>query len=122
MLDRCVIVLYILITRRDEPQNKREEVMEYRGYQIEVKKDFGSLGYFIGNFGEKISSGYVIVKNGANVLPGATWAKDIETSHVLIDIFETAKGDSARFWELHRLYKQGKDDLEREKKFIGLNI
>ncbi len=57
--------------------------MEYRGLQIELKRDFPV---------NSAQTGYVITDGVCNVLPGATWAKTPSQARALIDAYIEAGG------------------------------
>lgn len=81
-------------------------MVDYRGFTIEPKRDFGPTGFFID--GRFVKHGHVVVKDGCNAMPGATWFLTIEDAKeavdVLIDvgggdIWLRASGYSAKFWQ-----------------------
>lgn len=81
-------------------------MVKFRGFTIEPKRDFGPTGFYID--GRFIKRGYVVVKDGCNAMPGATWFLTIadakEAINVLIDvggddIWNRESGYSAKFWE-----------------------
>jgi hypothetical protein len=76
-------------------------LIEYRGYQIKPKRDFGSHPYHTSN-GGVIYKGYVVTDGICNVMPGATWAHSVSEAKEMIDVFIESNGDSAKFWELLR--------------------
>jgi hypothetical protein len=80
--------------------------IEYRGFHIKAKRDFGSYPYSNVNTYKK---GYVVVKDGCNPMPGATWATSVIGARVMIDSYIEAEGDARLFWEIHRA-KQGLDE------------
>lgn len=60
-------------------------MIDYRGFTIEPKRDFGpGPGFYIN--GQFIKRGYVVVKDGCNAMPGATWFLAIESAKEAIDI------------------------------------
>lgn len=59
-------------------------MIDYRSFTIEPKQDFGPTGFLINNRFTKI--GYVVVKNGSNIMPGATWFHTIEHAKAAIDV------------------------------------
>jgi hypothetical protein len=71
-------------------------VLNYRGFAVEPKRDFGSVGFYIG--GRFIKEGFVVVKGGSNVMPGATWFRTIESAKHAIDVFIDVDGDAHKFW------------------------
>jgi len=81
-------------------------MVEYRGFTVEPKRDFGPTGFYIK--GRFVKLGYVVVKDGCNAMPGATWFGTIEDAKeaidVLIDvggddIWNPAAGHAEKFWE-----------------------
>lgn len=82
--------------------------IEYRGFNIVPKRDFGSYPYSNVNTYRK---GYVVVKNGVNVIAGASWASSVIEAKAMIDSHIKADGDGDLFWKIHRA-KQGRDEYE----------
>lgn len=82
--------------------------IEYRGYHIIPKLDFGSYPYLNVNTYKK---GYVIVKDSMNVMPGATWATSIIEAKEMINSLIESNGDGQLFWEIQRR-KQGLEEYE----------
>ena len=81
-------------------------MIDWHGFTIEPKRDFGPSGFFLDGRFTKI--GYVVVKDGCNAMPGATWFRSIEDAKdaidVLIevggaDIWQRPAAYSKRFWE-----------------------
>lgn len=83
--------------------------IEYRGFHIIAKRDFGRYAHHNVNTYRK---GYVITNdNGCNVMPGAAWAASVIEAKVMVDTLIEAEGDGALFWEILRA-KQGRDEYE----------
>lgn len=82
--------------------------IEYRGFNIKAKMDFGNSPYKNVNTYRK---GYVVVKDGVNAMPGAIWATSIVEAKSMIDSFIEADGSSAMFWVIQG-EKQGKNEYE----------
>ena len=82
--------------------------IEYKGYHIKPKLDFGGYAHKNVNTYYK---GYVVVKDGYNAMPGATWSPSVIGAKVMIDTFIEADGDGDVFWKLHRS-KQGLDEYK----------
>lgn len=80
--------------------------IEYRGFHIIPKRDFGGYPYSNVNVYKK---GYVIVKGGCNVMAGATWADSVIVAKAMIDSHIEADGNAELFWKIHRA-KQGLDE------------
>jgi hypothetical protein len=81
-------------------------VIDYRGFTIAPKRDFIGKGFYIN--GAFTKRGYVVVKDGCNAMPGATWFHTIESAKEAIDIlievggadiWNPAPDHAARFWE-----------------------
>lgn len=72
-------------------------LIEYKGFEIRQKLDFGGYPYQNVNTYKK---GYVVVQDHTNVLAGGTWSKSIIEAKVAIDCHIEAKGDSFLFWKL----------------------
>lgn len=79
-------------------------MVDYHGFTIEPKRDFGPTGFFID--GKFIKRGYVVVKDGCNAMPGATWFYTIELAKEAIDIWIDVHCDAALFW-VHLPAKKG---------------
>jgi hypothetical protein len=76
-------------------------VIDYRGYTIAPKQDFGLLGGLRAD-GRLTKVGYVVVKGGCNAMPGATWFHTIEGAKEAIDVLDDVGGDANRFWQRMR--------------------
>lgn len=77
--------------------------IEYRGFHIKPKRDFGSYPHQNVN---TYCKGYVVVQNGCNVIAGGAWASSVIEAKALIDSHIEADGDAELFWKIHR-EKQG---------------
>lgn len=82
--------------------------IEYRGFRIRPKLDFGSTPYLNVNTYKK---GYVVVQDGINPMPGATWSTSVLEAKVMIDVYIEADGDGDTFWKMMR-EKQGRAEYE----------
>jgi hypothetical protein len=82
--------------------------IDYRGFTIQPKRDFGSYPYSNVNTYRK---GYVAVKDNLNYMPGATWASSVIEAKAMIDSYIEADGNGQKFWEIHR-EKQGLGEFE----------
>ena len=71
--------------------------IEYRGFTIQPKRDFGSYPYQNVNVYRK---GYVCVKDYTNPMAGATWSHTVTGAKIMIDCHIEAEGDGDKFWEL----------------------
>lgn len=81
-------------------------MIDYRGFTIEPKRDFGPSGFYIG--GRFVKRGYVVVKERCNAMPAATWFLTIEDAKQAIDVLIDVDGAdiwkrpasySDKFWE-----------------------
>ena len=70
----------------------------YRGHSIVPKRDFGSTGYWMN--GRFVKKGFVVVKDGCNVMPGACWFQTIEEAQHAIRVLIKTKGNDDHFWEI----------------------
>jgi hypothetical protein len=82
--------------------------IEYRGFHIVPKRDFGNYPHHNVNTYKK---GYVVTQDGMNVMAGATWASSVIEAKVMIDSHIEADGDGDLFWKIMRK-KQGLDEYE----------
>lgn len=82
--------------------------IEYKGFHIVPKLDFGKYPHSDVNTYRK---GYVVVKSGINVMPGATWASSIIESKEMIESYLEANGNAELFWTIIRR-KQGLEEYE----------
>ena len=78
----------------------RDNPLGYRGFTIEPKLDFGSYGYR-DNDGTVIKTGWIVVEDGCNALPGAIWTKTIEQACECIDFLLESRESGENFWTLH---------------------
>jgi hypothetical protein len=83
--------------------------IEHGEFTIVPKRDFGAgPGYYVR--GRYVKSGWVVTKNGCNVLPGATWAETPEQALDLLHCYIAAgEGDDKggkKFWALVRLHNR----------------
>lgn len=61
--------------------------IEYAGYVIKPPNRDGKV---------------IVTKDGANIMPGATWFRNADDAHAAIDILEAVGGDGQKFWHLLR--------------------
>jgi hypothetical protein len=66
----------------------RTVITTYRGYEIVLKKDYSGDFISIAQWGRRITTGYVIVKDGCNAMPGAGWTETVDKAKECIDILE----------------------------------
>jgi hypothetical protein len=98
------------------------ENVEYRGFEIKPKNDFGSGPGFLIK-GKYVNEGWNVVFNGCNIMPGATWFLNIDDAKIGIDCLIEAGYDyqeeidylyhnkpkkfkSNKFWELYWKIKE----------------
>lgn len=77
-------------------------MVEYAGFIIKPKRDFGSTGFYDAKTRRNVKEGWVVVKNGCNAMPGATWAHTKAQAKQLIDVLLAVGEDEQRFWHLLR--------------------
>lgn len=66
-------------------------MIDYRGFTVEPKRDFGPAGFLVDGRVTKI--GYVVTRHGCNAMPGAVWFRSIEDAKDAIDVLiETGGG------------------------------
>lgn len=58
-------------------------MIDYRGFTVEPKRDFGPIGFLVDGQFTKI--GYVVTKRSCNAMPGAVWFRTIEDAKTAID-------------------------------------
>lgn len=81
--------------------------MEYRGYVIVEKRDFGGSGYLIDGF--RVQHGYVVTEHGGcNAMPGATWFLSVREACEAIDVL-LARGEKD-FWNAMDLVRKAQDE------------
>lgn len=84
--------------------------VEYKGFIIQPKLDMGATPWRIGP--NDIRKGYVITKDGANVMPGATWALSVSKGKDMIDAFLSSGGDAQNFYQILQ-EREGRDEWEK---------
>lgn len=67
---------------------------QYGKYTIVEKRDFGSTPYWIDGF--PVKHGYVVVRDGCNAMPGATWFQTVREAKRACDILDRV--GEAEFW------------------------
>jgi len=75
----------------------RAQREEYRGYTIEPKLDFGTHAHLCN--GAKYKTGWVVVKDGCNAMPGAVWFTLRRKARHAIDALIDVDGDAGEFWK-----------------------
>jgi hypothetical protein len=81
---------------------------QHRGFTIKPKRDFGGHPYFIR--GKTVWRGFVVVRDGINVMPAATWFYTVEHAKVGIDCLIESDGNAQHFYDL--LQAHGSDSWE----------
>lgn len=87
--------------------------VEYRGYHIVEKKDFGSTGYLLN--GVMVRHGYVVTDGSIiNEMPGATWFLTVESAMRAIDDLiasmdmRLGRGEHP-FWRVNRFRREAEE-------------
>lgn len=81
--------------------------LEHCGHRIVVKKDFGTSPGFHLIDGLPCAWGYIVTKDGCNVIPGATWFQTVEDAKFAIEVLTLTDGgkNSDLFHQAFDLYK-----------------
>lgn len=87
--------------------------IEFQGFTILPKRDFGTVGFNI--MGEKVRDGFVVTKNGCNVMPGATWFQTVVAAKRAILNWIDAGENSDIWWLLEGV---GGGTIERRLKGV----
>jgi hypothetical protein len=90
------------MTDAEYEQWERGDTTEYAGFYIKPKRDFGESGFYDSKTRRNVKEGWVIVKDGCNVMPGATWAHTQAEANQMIDVFMAVDQDGQKFWHLLR--------------------
>lgn len=77
--------------------------VNYRGYTITHKQDFGDKPFLID--GLSCDFGFNVIKDGCNATPGAGWFLTVKDAKLGIDCLLEAEGDADRFHVLYRTAK-----------------
>lgn len=83
--------------------NVKNRVVNYRGYSIVPKLDFGDHAYR--SHANVISTGWIVTKDGCNAMPGATWDASILACRASIDIWIESDFNTNKYWELMEAYR-----------------
>jgi len=74
----------VILCKRKEDKKITDEEVNYKGYIIKPKRDFGRDGFLIN--GKTVKKGFVVTDNhNINVMPGATWFQTIEEAEKGVD-------------------------------------
>ena len=86
----------------------------YKGHTVQPKLDFTRDGYWV--HGKIITHGWVVCKDGYNVMPGATWFESIREAKEALNVLLRVECDAKRFWEAMqpKRYKLGQRVTERD--------
>jgi hypothetical protein len=81
----------------DRPE---EHAVEYRGYRIQKKEDFGAASHRVDGF--EVHHGFVVTDRtgSVNVMPGAAWFLTVRDAKLGIDDLITSRGSPVQFWKL----------------------
>lgn len=83
--------------------------IEYKGYTIRPKLDMGSTPWL--SNGNDYRRGYIVTRNGVQVMPGAAWFSSVIEARVAVDILIQVDGDGSAFWNLWNEYS-GRNEYE----------
>lgn len=92
--------------KRDFERWQNGDSMAYAGYSVVPKRDFGA------HMPPGVTHGWVVVKDGCNALPGATWASTMAEASQLIDVLLAVDENTdkqQRFWHLLSAIQGPKD-------------
>jgi hypothetical protein len=104
------------MTDAEYEQWERGDTTEYAGFTIKPKRDFGERGFYDADTRRNVKEGWVIVKDGCNAMPGATWAHTQARATQMIDVFMAVDQDSQKFWHLLRAINAGEAEPVVKKK------
>jgi hypothetical protein len=90
------------MTDAEYEQWERGDMTEYAGFHIKPKRDFGESGFYDSKTRRNVKEGWVVVKDGCNPMPGATWAHTQAEATQMIDVFMAVDQDGQKFWHLLR--------------------
>lgn len=101
------------MTKEQAPLKTSEEYfweykLNYRGYTIQHKRDFGDGWHLID--GMPVRAGFVVVdQNGCLALPGACWDQTVAAAKESIDVLLAVGGDAKAFWHVTRKIQTAKE-------------
>jgi hypothetical protein len=81
---------------------KSNYTLNYRDHMILVKQDFGSSFHLIDGMPTNI--GYVVVKDGVNVMPGAVWFQTVKQARRAVDLLILTEGNVELFYKAMNAY------------------
>lgn len=90
------------MTDAEYEQWKNGTFIEYAGFKIMPKRDFGESGFYDDKTRRNVKEGWVVTREGCNPMPGATWAHTQAGATQLIDVFLAVDEDAQKFWHLLR--------------------
>lgn len=73
-------------------------------YQIKIKRDWNQYGYWNNVTRKMEKTGFVVVQNGLNCIPGACWFKTIEDAMIGIQA-HMITGDCSDFYDVYKKMK-----------------
>ena len=76
--------------------------IEYKGFTIRPKLDMGSSPWLVN--GNEYRRGYIVTRNGVQVMPGGAWFDSVIEARAAVDILIESNGDAAAFWNLWNEY------------------
>lgn len=83
--------------------------IEYKGFTIRPKLDMGSSPWSVN--GNDYRRGYIVIRNGVQVMPGGAWFHSVLEARVAIDLFVESGEDGPTFWNLWYEYS-GRNEYE----------
>jgi hypothetical protein len=78
------------------------KVIHYRGFTIQPKLDMGKIPHL--SNANSYRTGWVIVKDGCNAMPGASYATSPLEAKAMIDIWIEVDYDVDKFWKLSKMF------------------
>lgn len=83
--------------------------IEYKGFTIRPKLDMGSSPLLVD--GNEYRRGYIVTRDGLQVMPGGVWFASVVEARFAIDVFVEAGEDGPTFWNLWNEYS-GRNEYE----------
>ena len=81
---------------------------EYAGFHVVPKRDFGKVGHYMPE--GYIRAGWLVVKDGVNVMPGAVWALTRAEALQMIDVWIACGEDATKFHHLLKAVSRRKGE------------
>lgn len=104
------------MTDDEYEQWKNGTFIEYAGFKIMPKRDFGETGFWDSHTRRHVKEGWVIVRAGCNIMPGATWAHTQAQATQMIDAFIVVDEDPQKFHHLMRAINAAAPEPDVRKK------